>query len=350
MFAYSSRRSELRPYALGVAAFALLVLAVSLCPHPAAGVVRAVRFVSGTGNAWFLIVGYLALFAAAWRARDWREARRVFLVLLAVTVTVQLLKAISGPLLRPNGRSAGYPSGHSAAAFALAFLLAKRFPRVGAAAFTCATAIAWSRVMTAAHFPYQVYVGTSLGLLVAHLVAVRASIRALYVFARRYHVLLSASVPIASLLYTINESESHAVTVLGFALFLAGLALRVWARQHSARPFPTSGPYALLRHPSFLANTLLAVGVTATCEILWLIPVTAALCAAVYTLAARADEERMLALHGEAYARYMAAVPRWLPRRLASGPRAPLLPALVAELPMLLLLLPVLGKEIVFRD
>jgi protein-S-isoprenylcysteine O-methyltransferase Ste14 len=53
---------------------------------------------------------------------------------------------------------------------------------------------------------------------------------------------------------------------LGLVLFLAGWAVRIWAQQHvgcrpkSARALATSGPYAVVRNPLYLGNTLIILG------------------------------------------------------------------------------------------
>ena len=112
---------------------------------------------------------------------------------------------------------------------------------------------------------------------------------------------------------------------LGGLLVLAGVALRVWAQAHIRfrlklrRHLATTGPYAIVRNPLYIANTLICVGCTIASELLWLVSITILWCAAVYSLVVRQEEGRLLRKYGHAYRQYASAVPRWVPRRLAAG-------------------------------
>ena len=54
---------------------------------------------------------------------------------------------------------------------------------------------------------------------------------------------------------------------LGLLLFLRGWALRIWAQQHvcyrikTNKALTTSGPYAVVRNPIYIGNTLIVLGV-----------------------------------------------------------------------------------------
>jgi protein-S-isoprenylcysteine O-methyltransferase Ste14 len=85
----------------------------------------------------------------------------------------------------------------------------------------------------------------------------------------------------------------------------------------------TGGPYALGRHPLYLSNLAVAAGLIlfANCLPAWAM---AGLFGAVclhHALLARAEERRLVAVHGEAYRRYMEVTPRWvgLPRPRGAG-------------------------------
>lgn len=64
-----------------------------------------------------------------------------------------------------------FPSGHAAASFAVATVLARQFPRVGWAVYSVAALIACSRVWRGSHFPTDVLVGATIGLVVGALIA-----------------------------------------------------------------------------------------------------------------------------------------------------------------------------------
>jgi undecaprenyl-diphosphatase len=101
-----------------------------------------------------------------------------------VALLVQTLKHLIG---RPRPRLAqlhllpagpsfesgwdSFPSGHSAAAFSIAAVIAARCPRAGWIAYGGASLIAASRVVTGSHFPSDILAGVLLGLTVGVVVA-----------------------------------------------------------------------------------------------------------------------------------------------------------------------------------
>ncbi len=111
----------------------------------------------------------------------------------------------------------------------------------------------------------------------------------------------------------------------GLAIVGIGVFVRVWARLHirdgSGRPIgpATTGPYALVRHPLYVGNTLLFFGTGFLTEVPWAPPVILVWCALVYEITARHEERRCLEKYGSAYRAYMSVVPRWGPRPLREG-------------------------------
>lgn len=92
----------------------------------------------------------------AWRALD-----AIFLDFLVVdALGKDLFKGLGRP-----GRfdQPGFPSGHATMAFLMAWLVWQRFPKLGPLWFLMAILIAWSRVQSQAHFPYQVLAGALYG-------------------------------------------------------------------------------------------------------------------------------------------------------------------------------------------
>ncbi|MDQ3830978.1 MAG: isoprenylcysteine carboxylmethyltransferase family protein [Candidatus Tectomicrobia bacterium] len=145
---------------------------------------------------------------------------------------------------------------------------------------------------------------------------------------------------------------------LGLLLFLGGWGLRVWAQQHvcyrlkTAKALTTSGPYSMVQNPIYIGNTLIVLGVVVMSELFWLVPSTGLWCRGVYALVVRYEERQLHAKYGVAYHAYQAAVPRWLPRvpsTWATGHgRADLLQALVVECHVVLMVAPVVLKEVFF--
>lgn len=126
---------------------------------------------SGSVNAFYLSLGILTLLSLAYAARSPNDFKRVAVVMLIETVIVQAFQKIGfygfGLWPRPSGHDGGFPSGHAAAACALAYLLTERLPRFALVWYAFAALIAWSRVEAGAHYPYQVVAGAILGLTVA---------------------------------------------------------------------------------------------------------------------------------------------------------------------------------------
>ena len=130
-------------------------------------------YLGGILNTLFLVLGALALLIPAYRfhgkAGLWTEFKRAAALLLAETIATQAIKGVTGYLLhilpRPSGGPGGFPSGHSAAALVMAYLLTERYPRLSPVWCGMAALISWSRVESGAHFPYQVVAGAIFGLL-----------------------------------------------------------------------------------------------------------------------------------------------------------------------------------------
>jgi membrane-associated phospholipid phosphatase len=135
-------------------------------------------FLERTGNTLALVFGVGGLLFVAWRERDKRLALRTVGVMLTETALYGLIKLATWKGLhlfaRPSGTDGGFPSGHTAAHCALAFLLTERFPKLGVLWYGWAALMAWSRVESGAHFAYQTVAGAILGIGVALLFSDRA--------------------------------------------------------------------------------------------------------------------------------------------------------------------------------
>lgn len=116
--------------------------------------------------------------------------------------------------------------------------------------------------------------------------------------------------------------------VVGAPLILAGETLRLWSARHCDRssrtlaPVPaparlvTSGPFARVRNPIYIANILMYEGVSVLfCpNRFWIHVSILVLFIVQYTIIIRYEEERLTALFGDAYRRYSEEVRRFLPR------------------------------------
>lgn len=142
----------------------------------------------------------------------------------------------------------------------------------------------------------------------------------------------------------------------GFVFFL-GLAHRIWAQQHLhyrlkvKKCLTTTGPYLLVRNPIYVGNILMCSGAIITSELLWLVPIALLYWFGIYSLIVQYEETHLLEKYGEPYRRYLAEVPRWLPRAIRFRNFEMLkkyfLNSIIAEIHCLLLLLPYAFKELV---
>lgn len=108
--------------------------------------------------------------------------------------------------------------------------------------------------------------------------------------------------------------------LIGGGFVLLGTGWRVLYAAQQAGQLATTGPYARLRHPQYLAFILILLGFLLqwpTLLTLLMFPVLTWM----YVRLARREEREALAEFGEAYARYMAATPAFIPRWRWRTPR-----------------------------
>ena len=114
-----------------------------------------------------------------------------------------------------------------------------------------------------------------------------------------------------------------AVQIVGLVLFLAGLALSVWARIYLGRNWGmpmtrkdepelvTSGPYRFVRHPIYSGLLLAILGTTLATNLYWLIAL--AILGVYFVHSARVEERLMTASFPRAYPRYQATTKMLIP-------------------------------------
>lgn len=159
---------------LSLAAGLITIFAVNSLPKSNQPDICAVaNFLGGSGNDLFLLVTNGLILVWAWR----KQLRSIVVLTLWLDFTVWLMVqgmkviAVGSWSLRPNGSPGGFPSGHATHAFAMASLLTLFFPRLAWLWYSCAGAIAWSRVETDFHSGVQVTAGIILGIGIAGVLA-----------------------------------------------------------------------------------------------------------------------------------------------------------------------------------
>lgn len=111
---------------------------------------------------------------------------------------------------------------------------------------------------------------------------------------------------------------SAALSAVGLALVGLGLVLRVlargWKAENSRGRLVTTGLYAYLRHPLYVASFLIGLGLCLILGDRVVLAVYVALFVLVHGLVIHGEERWMAEHWGEEYRRYAARIPRFLPR------------------------------------
>ncbi|HEY3332730.1 MAG TPA: phosphatase PAP2 family protein [Capsulimonadaceae bacterium] len=129
---------------------------------------RIADFIGHTINTAIIVATFIVVGVTAYRRRGTPSASLAWWMLDTPLVMV-LLGDIWKLLVhapRPDHRAAmdGFPSGHTMAAFALAYVVTEIDPRLGVLWYIIAAAMGWSRVECGAHYPYQVIIGALMGI------------------------------------------------------------------------------------------------------------------------------------------------------------------------------------------
>ena len=109
---------------------------------------------------------------------------------------------------------------------------------------------------------------------------------------------------------------SNLLIVAGFILLSS--AWRVLLKAQQSRTLATTGPYARIRHPQYLAFIVIMLGFLLqwpTLPTLVMFPILIT----VYVRLAHREEREVAAELGEAWDAYAAATPRWIPRLGGAG-------------------------------
>jgi len=119
-----------------------------------------VRLVGGFGHGLTVSVVFVVLLVLYGEERTGLQG---LMGALGAGMATDVLKVVIGRH-RPDGSSHSFPSGHSACAFAAAFVLARRWPRLRYVFYLGATGVAAARVLWLRHFPSDVLAGAAVGM------------------------------------------------------------------------------------------------------------------------------------------------------------------------------------------
>jgi undecaprenyl-diphosphatase len=142
------------------------------------GFLTRLSWVMTSGAGWLL---FLLLAALVDRQRGWKATRAVVPALWLATATVEhpikkwfrrrrpFLSLIEAIIVGRKPGSYSFPSGHSAAAFAGALLLAREYPGTARGFFGLASLVAFARIYLGVHYPGDVLSGSLLGMVLARI-------------------------------------------------------------------------------------------------------------------------------------------------------------------------------------
>jgi undecaprenyl-diphosphatase len=119
-----------------------------------AAILVATSTITAAGLRYMAASGLIATLVAAVLKRTIRRPR-----------PRQLEAGLGGSLADPDAFS--FPSGHSAVAFAVATAAVRTAPAIGPAELTLAVGIAFSRIYLGAHYPIDVLMGITIGVVSA---------------------------------------------------------------------------------------------------------------------------------------------------------------------------------------
>ena len=106
------------------------------------------------------------------------------------------------------------------------------------------------------------------------------------------------------------------MNLLGTAVVLVGMALRVWAAGYLEKggELCTDGPYRYVRHPLYLGSLLAALGFAVMINAVWGWAAVLPLFLALYGIQVLSEERHLAAKYGATHADFAASVPVLLPR------------------------------------
>jgi protein-S-isoprenylcysteine O-methyltransferase Ste14 len=131
------------------------------------------------------------------------------------------------------------------------------------------------------------------------------------------------------LLFDASRLPSLPARIAFIAIAAAGAGLRVWCtgfrtwayRSSGARHLMTAGPYAIARHPIYVANVLIAMPFFLASGLWWLSLAFAAWYGLTHLAIVIREDEILRDRYGEEWVRYAGQVRRFLPRITPYAPR-----------------------------
>lgn len=140
---------------------------------------------AGNGATLFIIALMLYLSGRYLNQRLYDAGRAMFIGFVSAGIVVQVLKHLIGRarprltvdpvFIGPSWKSGydSFPSGHTAVAFCLAYILSRYFPKYRFIFYLFAVVVGFERFEDISHFPSDVMAGAIIGIIVGKLLSVR---------------------------------------------------------------------------------------------------------------------------------------------------------------------------------
>jgi len=121
---------------------------------------------------------------------------------------------------------------------------------------------------------------------------------------------------ITAILFVVFSRPTWSSLAAGVPIALSGVIIRAWASGHLRKnaELAVSGPYAFTRNPLYFGSFLMAAGCAVGGGSLWLGLWLMVFFLAVYLPVMRAEAAHMRTLFGDAYEKWAANVPLFIPR------------------------------------
>ncbi|MCG5547274.1 methyltransferase family protein [Halorhodospira halochloris] len=93
----------------------------------------------------------------------------------------------------------------------------------------------------------------------------------------------------------VSAPQSASLFVVGTILAGIGIMIRLWGAGHlkKDKELAQDGPYAFVRHPLYVGNTLIITGYLAAAQIWWLVPIAIAFGLLYYPPAIRKEDSKL---------------------------------------------------------
>lgn len=137
---------------------------------------------------------------------------------------------------------------------------------------------------------------------------------------RRYRFRQAVGVMFAAFLGVLAEPGWHGFA-LGTALCILGLAVRFWASGYIQKNhiLETRGPYAFVRHPQYLGNCLVALGLCLAAGYIWAVVVWAVILCLFYLPAIKYEDYKLRRRFRDSWKKWGDKTPAIVPVHWPSG-------------------------------